>query len=364
MSMDSDFHRVPIGTLRSFVRDALASCGVPEIDADSAAELITEADLTGVDTHGIFRLPQYVSALKAGAINPTPRISCLREAGATAVVDGDNGLGHLAVAFAARKATELARNHGVGWVGIRQSNHAGAGSIYAAMPVRAGMVGLYAAVSGANFMAPWGGAEALLGTNPIAFGIPAGEGTPVILDMATSVASFGAIKNHALQGKSLPVGWVVDRRNGQPLTDATQIEKGILLPIGGYKGSGLALVIGLLAGVLNGAAFGQDLSGTAGDVSKASNTGQLIVALDIRRFLDPAAFAATVRQHLDDMRQSERLPGIDEIRIPGDERERRRHERLAYGVPVSTALVAKLNELSDDLHLRPLSARRGDTWGS
>jgi L-2-hydroxycarboxylate dehydrogenase (NAD+) len=356
MSVRPDNQRVSIKALRSLVGDALVACGVPASDAALAAELITEADLTGVDTHGIFRLPQYVSALRTGAINPVAQISCIRESAATAVVDGDNGLGHLAVAYAARKAIELARAYGVAWVGVRHSNHAGAGSVYAAMPVQSGMVGLYAAVSGVNFMAPWGGAEPLLGTNPIAFGIPAGEGAPVILDIATSVASFGAIKNHALQGKSLPVGWAIDRRDGQPLTDPSKIEEGMLLPIGGYKGSGLALIVGLLAGVLNGAAFGRDLGATS-EVSKVGNTGQLIMALDIGRFLEPAVFAAAVHRHLDDMRGSEPLPGMDGIRIPGDGREKRRQERLANGVPVSGALLTKLDELSDDLKIRPLSAR-------
>src|SRR5918998_1030503 len=255
MSVNDGLQRIRIEALASFVSDALVTCGLSAADAAAAAELITEADLIGVDTHGIFRLPQYVNALRAGTINPVPRISCVREAGATAVVDGDNGLGHLVVAFAARKAIELARTYGVAWVGARNSNHAGAGAVYAAMPVEAGMVGIYAAVSGSNLMAPWGGAEPLLGTNPIAVGIPAGEGAPVILDIATSVASFGAIKNHALQGKALPVGWVVDR-NGQPLTDPARAGEGMLLPIGGHKGSGLSLAIGLLAGVMNGAAFG------------------------------------------------------------------------------------------------------------
>jgi L-2-hydroxycarboxylate dehydrogenase (NAD+) len=355
MNADDGIQRIPVEALASFVSDALVKCGLSAADAAAAAELITEADLIGVDTHGIFRLPQYVNALRAGTINPVPRISCVREAGATAVVDGDNGLGHLVVAFAARKAIELARTYGVAWVGTRNSNHAGAGAVYAAMPVEAGMVGIYAAVSGSNLMAPWGGAEPLLGTNPIAVGIPAGEGAPVLLDIATSVASFGAIKNHALQGKALPVGWVVDR-NGQPLTDPARAGEGMLLPIGGHKGSGLSLAIGLLAGVMNGAAFGRDLSAIARD-AKASNSGQLVIALDIGRFMDPAAFTATVRRHLDDLRRSAPMPGAGAVRIPGEGRERRRQERLAQGVPLSNALTAKLDDLSDDLQVRPLSAR-------
>ena len=134
-----------------------------------------EADLTGADAHGVFRLPQYVRRLKAGGFNKRPNITVKRSAPATALVDGDNGMGHLVMTYAANLAVEIAREAGVAWVGVRRSNHSGAGSTYAAMPLAHDMVGIYSAVSGSNFMAPWGGAEPLLGTNPIAVGIPTGN---------------------------------------------------------------------------------------------------------------------------------------------------------------------------------------------
>ena len=148
---------------------------------------------------------------------------------------------------------------GVGWVGARNSNHAGAAGIYPEMAVAHGMVGIYAAVSTINHMAPWGGAEALMGTNPIAIGIPAGKEAPVLLDIATSVSSFGNIRQHLARDEPLQEGWVVHSKTGEPITDPKKVGEGVLLPIGGHKGSGLALMIGLLAGVLNGAAFGRDV---------------------------------------------------------------------------------------------------------
>src|SRR5690606_20015307 len=163
--------------------------------------LMLGADLIGSDAHGIFRLSQYAGWLRAGRINPKPDIRVVQKGPATALVDGDNGMGHLVMARAAQLAIEMARESGVAWVGARRSNHAGAGALYASMPVEHGMVGIYMAVSSANHMAPWGGAEQLLGTNPIAFGIPAGEEPPVIFDMATSVAAFGKIRTHALENK-------------------------------------------------------------------------------------------------------------------------------------------------------------------
>ena len=205
--------------LRQFACAAFAAVGLPDADAEAIAALMIEADLVGADAHGIFRLPQYIRRIEGGAVNRTPAITVRRTAPATALVDGDNGMGHLVMARAAAEAVALAREAGVGWVGVRGSNHAGPASLYAAMPVEHGMVGIYSAVASANHMAPWGGVDALLGTNPLAIGVPAGDAAPIILDMATTVASYGTVKNYALQGKAMPEGWMVDRQDGAPLTD-------------------------------------------------------------------------------------------------------------------------------------------------
>ena len=234
---------VPAGTLAAFAYRAFVAVGLPEEAAASVASLMVEADLIGADAHGIFRLPQFVRRIEGGGVNRTPDIQVHRTAAATALVDGDNGMGHLVMARAAEVAVDLARESGVGWVGTRRSNHAGPASIYAAMPVDHGMVGIYSAVASANHMGPWGGVDALLGTNPLAVGVPAGDEPPVILDIATTVVSYGTVKNYALQGKAMPEGWMIDRRSGAPLADAARRAEGILLPIGGYKGAGLSLML-------------------------------------------------------------------------------------------------------------------------
>ncbi len=169
---------VPAARLIAFTASALAACGLPPADAEAVAAAMVEADLTGVETHGIARLPQYVPWLRGGTINPRANITVAERGPATAVVDGDNGMGHLVMSHAARTAAELARQSGVGWVGSRRSNHAGAGGIYAAMLLEHGMIGIYGAASSANHMAVWGGSEPLLGTNPIAVAIPAGAEPP------------------------------------------------------------------------------------------------------------------------------------------------------------------------------------------
>src|SRR5262249_6230466 len=260
----------------------------------------TEADLTGADAHGIFRLPQYVRRIRAGGVNTRPRITIERTA-ATALVDGDNGIGHLVVSRAAETAIELARDAGIAWVGVRRSNHAGTAGLYAAMPVEHGMIGLYGAVANANHMAVWGGAELLLGTNPLGIAVPSGDG-PVVLDMATTVVSYGTVKQYALARPDMPAGWLVDSETGSPLTDPKRSAEGLLLPIGGYKGSGLAIMLGLLGGVLNGAAFGRDVIDFNYNQDGATNTGQFMVAIDVARFVPLATFAAETDRHLADLR--------------------------------------------------------------
>lgn len=340
--------------LRRFTARALARTGLPDADADRVAELMLEADLVGADAHGIFRLPQYVQRLEAGGVNPRPAIAVNRTGPATALVDGDNGMGHLVVACAAETAIELARECGVAWVGTHRSNHAGPASIYAAMPVAAGMVGLYSAVASANHMAPWGGTDLLLGTNPLAIGVPAGQEPPVILDIATTVVSYGTIKSHALRGVELAQDWMIDRKTGAPLTDPARTAEGVLLPIGGYKGAGLALVLGLLAGPLNGAAVGAGVVDFNADQSSAANTGQFVVALDIARFTDPAIFAAAVDRHVRELQASTRLPGVQSIRLPGVERAARRAHREREGVPLPGPVLDRLDALGTRLGIGTL----------
>jgi LDH2 family malate/lactate/ureidoglycolate dehydrogenase len=347
----------PASSLLSFTHDTLRACGLPQRDAEIASKQMVEADLTGADAHGIFRLPSYVKVLQQGRINPKADIRIVNRGPATALIDGDNGIGHLVMTYATETAVELARASGVAWVGARRSNHAGAAGIYPAMIMSHGMIGIYAASSSANHLAPTGGAEPLLGTNPIAVAIPAGAEPPIVLDIATSVIAFGAIRTAALQGTPIPEGWMVDPATGKPLTDPKRGSHGLMTPIGGYKGAGLALVIGLLAGVLNGAAFGRDVSDFNAEKGGETNTGQFVIALDIARFMEPARFVAEIDRHLRDLKSSQRLPGFDAIRLPGMERLRRRDERSRNGVMLAPALVKQLDELAANLTIAPLAQR-------
>jgi L-2-hydroxycarboxylate dehydrogenase (NAD+) len=352
----SQANRVPITAVRSLIEDALTVVGLPREDAAVCARLMGEADLTGADAHGVFRLPQYVRRLKAGGFNKHPNITVTRSAPATALVDGDNGMGHLVMSRAAETAIALARETGVSWVGVRRSNHAGPAGLYAEMPAAQGMIGIYAAVANANHMAVWGGADPLLGTNPLAIGVPSGAG-PMVLDMATTVVSYGTVKNYALQGKSLEKGWMVNTATGEDIVDARRAAEGLLLPIGGYKGSGLAVMLGFLAGPLNCAVFGREVVDFNADDTSETNTGHFIIAFDVTRFLPLAAYTAEVDRHVGELKESRRLPGVGEIRMPGERRRACREDRMRNGVPLAPALVTQLDTMAAQLALAPLHSR-------
>jgi L-2-hydroxycarboxylate dehydrogenase (NAD+) len=346
--------RVAAPAIAAFIRDAMTAVGAPPADAAKIAELMLEADLAGADAHGVFRLPQYIRRIKAGGVNPKPNIAVEKTAPATAIVDGDNGMGHLVMQRAADTAFALAKEAGVAWVGARRSNHAGAAGTYAAMALPHDMIGIYSAVANANHMPAWGAAESLLSTNPIAIAVPAGQEAPVVLDIATTVVSYGTVKAYKLQGKPMPEGWMVSATDGKPLTDSARSAEGLLLPIGGHKGAGLALVLGLLAGVLNGAAFGREVVDFNADDESACNTGHFIIALDISRFIPLATFKSEIDRQLRDLKASPVLPGFDAIRLPGEQRQVRRAERMAKGVPVFPEVVAQLDKLAGELKIDPL----------
>ena len=349
--------RIPIAAVTALIVDAMIKSGVPAADAGKIAELMVEADLTGADAHGVFRLPQYVNRLKLGSTNAKPSIKVNRTAPATALVDGDNGMGHLVVARAAETAIELARECGVAWVGCFMSGHAGAAGVYAALPLKADMIGIYSAVANANHMPLAGGAEPLLGTNPLAIAIPAGEEPPLVLDIATSIVSYGTIKNHRLQNKPLAADWMVDPKTGAAITDPHKSMEALLLPMAGYKGAGLALMLGLLGGTLNGALFGRDCVDFNLEPGKVTNTGQFVVALDPSKFQKIEHFKAEVDRHARSLRNSRPLPGSDAVRLPGDARAKRRADRVANGLALLPELLVQLDKLAGELAIKPLRER-------
>jgi LDH2 family malate/lactate/ureidoglycolate dehydrogenase len=318
---------------------------------------MAQADLQGSDGHGVTRLPQYARRIKAGGFNVSPNIRVVRDHPGTALIDGDNGMGHLVMKRAAEIAIEKARITGIAWVSSQFSNHAGPASLYASMPLAHDMIGLYFAVGNANHLPPWGGLDMLLSTNPIAAAIPAGNERAIVLDMATTVAAYGKVKTKALRGETMPEGWMIDRE-GKPLTDPKRAEEGMLLPLGGmeagYKGYGLALIIGLLAGTLGGAAMGKDVIDFNHDDGSVTNTGQAIAAINIAAFGEVDVFKSSVDRLIGDLRGSARIPGVDRIYVPGERSHEIRERRSSNGIPIASALLQGLDKLAGELGIAKL----------
>jgi L-2-hydroxycarboxylate dehydrogenase (NAD+) len=347
--------RIPAAQVRRFINAAMERLGLPAEDAHCVADLMTQAELQGSDGHGVIRLVPYARRIRAGGVNVRPHIRIVKEKAGMALLDGDNGMGHLVMAKAAHIAIAKARQCGVAWVGARSSNHAGPASLYARMALAHDMIGLYFAVGNANHLPPWGGLETLLSTNPIAVAVPAGQEPPVVLDMATTVAAYGKVKAKAQRGEAMPEGWMIDRE-GRPLTDPKRAEEGFLLPIGGYKGYGLAVIIGLLAGTLNGAAMGREVIDFNHDDSTPTNTGQAILVIDPDAFGDVQAFKERVDQLVRELRASERMPGVDRIRLPGEQSHEKRLANERDGLALPASLRSQLDQLASELAIAPLAA--------
>ena len=342
--------------LEEFTAAAMMALGLPSEDAAAVATLMVEADMQGSDGHGVIRLAPYAKRILAGGINLKPNIKVVQERTAMALVDGDNGMGHLVMKKATELAIHKARTAGIAWVGSRLSNHAGPASLYARMALQHDMIGLYFAVGNANHLPPWGGLDMLLSTNPIAAAIPTLNEVPVVLDMATTVAAYGKVKAKAQRGEMMPEGWMIDRQ-GKPLLDPTKSEEGFLLPIGGYKGYGLSLIVGILAGTLNGAAMGRQVIDFNKDFSTTTNTGQAIAIIDPSAFGDITEFKQNVDTLVRELRGSERMPGVDRIWLPGEQSHEKRLSNEAHGIVLAPSLMKQLNDLAAQLNITPLDVQ-------
>jgi L-2-hydroxycarboxylate dehydrogenase (NAD+) len=327
--------RVPAVTLVEFASAVLQAVDVPASDALVTATRLVEADERGRTGHGLIRLPSYVTRIRAGGVNVRPAIAVRHETPVSALVDGDNGLGQVVMTQATELAISKAAQSGLAWVGTTSSNHAGAAGLYPAMAAEAGLIGLYLAVANANGMPPWGGTNPLLGTNPLAIAVPA-QPHPFLLDIATTAASHGTIKVAAQQGTPMPEGWVVDT-DGRPITDPAHAHEGYLVPMGGYKGSGLTIAIGLLAGVLNGAAFGASVVDHRRDQVTPTNTGQAILVLRPDLFGPREQILAGLTEHIAALRDSG-----GSVHLPGDGAAASLTETRRRGVPVPALLARDL----------------------
>ena len=331
--------------LREYATQVFMKYGMPRDEAAIVADHLVEADLRGVYSHGVLRIEPYTARLKAGAMKARPKITILRETPGTALVDGDDGSGQVVGVRAMEIAIRKAKEVGVGYVGVRHSNHFGTCAYYAQMAVAHDMIGFAATPGGTNIMAPWGGITPLLGNNPFGVAIPAGKEFPVVLDMAQSVVARGKIAHAVKTGSPIPPTWALNR-HGEPTTDAKEGYAGLVQPVGGYKGYGMSFVIMALGSVLNGACFGTGVPVFDDGIKPDLNIGHICQAIDINAFMDPAEFKAKMDEAIHEMHGSELARGADRIYVPGEMEWLKRQERLKSGIPVAAGVWKDLETAS------------------
>jgi LDH2 family malate/lactate/ureidoglycolate dehydrogenase len=312
---------------------------VPPDHAREAAGCLMKAELRGVDSHGLVRLPVYARRIQSGVVNPRPDLRVASAKGATALIDGDNGLGPVVGARAMETALDLARQHGTGFVGVRHSNHFGPAAYYVEKAIAAGCIGVAISNAPPN-MAPFGGRSRFLGTNPLAIGIPAGRESPLIFDASTSVVARGKIILAAQTGTSIPEGWAVDPE-GHPTTDADLALAGAVLPFGGPKGSALSFIIDIACGVLTGAAFASHLN-TLEDLSAVQDVGHVLAAIRTDLFLSDEAFRDRMDAILLMLKAAPPAPGVERVLIPGEIELANESRLRQQGIELAPAIVAEL----------------------
>ena len=356
MTGDRSLHAVPLSTLVEFSRDVLQAAGVPGDGAALISDSLVNADARGLASHGVVRLlPVYVRRLKAGTTRPVPEVRVVRRRGNVALLDGDAGAGPVVGHKAMALAIEIAQAGGVGVVGVRHSSHFGTGAFFVEQAARAGMLGLALTNAPAN-MPPAGGRSRFFGTNPLAIGLPSGSDQPVVLDMSTSVVARGKIVMAHKAGQPIPPGWAIDEQ-GEPTQDTEAALRGAVLPMAGYKGAGLALMIDLLCGVLTGAAFGPHIVDLYNEGDQTQNVGHFFMAVDIDAFLPLDEWKARVEEFAEEVRSQPRQPGVDRIYLPGEIEHERIAQSVRTGVFLPEAGWKELDDLAERLDVQPLSER-------
>lgn len=293
------------------------AAGVPAADAQIMTDVLMQTEMRGVFTHGFFRVPYYLNCIRSEGIKTNGEITILRDSPSLAVVDGNDNLGMVISRKAMALAIEKAKNTGIGIVNVRGSHHFGAAGYYTNMCVDQGMMGM-AMSNGDVLVAATGSRVRTIGNNPFAFAVPAGKYDRVVYDIAMSHTSDKKVVKMAKEGQKLPDGWLIDK-NGVPTNDPCEYEKGgTLMPFGGYKGYGMAMMVELLAAVLSGAAITNDVHAWNQNPEKGGNVGHFFMALDISRIAEPERFIRDTEEMIDGIKNSEKAVGVKEIFFPGE----------------------------------------------
>jgi len=348
--------RVDWDSLRKFCEEVLSAAGVPEKDARIVAAALVDADLAGMKSHGVTRLNDYLLRMEQGLMTPTTKIEIVRETPSTALLDANDGWGQVASERAVELVVEKAREVGSAWVGVRNSNHNGTAGYWTVKIAREGMVGI-CSMNTSPVMTAHGSRRPTLGTNPLSIAVPSSSGRPVVLDMATSNQARGKIILAAKNNDPIPEGWAITSE-GLPTTDAKEALKGSVLPLGGPKGSGLAIMLDILTGVLTGAEFGAKMPRMYDD-PQPQRVGHMFSAISVEAFMPMTEFLSRMDEKERETRQGPPAPGFEKVSMPGDGT----HERMAThredGIPLPDEVYADLLDAAGRYGVSPETLESG-----
>ncbi|WP_137176903.1 Ldh family oxidoreductase [Roseomonas sp. AR75] len=324
--------QVRADALRGHVAALFAAAGVPQEDAALVADTLVRADLWGHSSHGVMRAPWYLDRLRTGVMTPVTAPETVVDAGAICVIDGRDGVGQVIAHRAMTDAIRRARQHGVGIISVRLSNHHGALGYFTRMAAEQGCIGFLAA-NGSPAMAPWGGRKQMIGTNPWSIAAPAGRHAPMMLDIANTVVARGKIFLARQKGQPIPLGWAIDAE-GRPTTDPIAALSGVILPMAEHKGYAISLMMDVLSGVLSGSSVMTEVNGPY-VADKRSGSGHFVMALDIARFGPLDAFERRIEGMIAEIKAVPRAEGFDEVFYPGEieARNEARHLREGLDLP-------------------------------
>ncbi len=309
--------RIAIDEIRSRSKAAFENAGLCASDAEIITAVLLETEMRGVFTHGFTRLERYINCMKCGGIKKDGNYSVIYNSPSWACIDGNDNLGIIIAYKAMKLAMQKARETGIGIVNVRGSHHFGAAGYYSSMCADAGMAG-FAMSNGDILVAATGSAEKTIGNNPFSYAFPAKKYGKVVYDIAMSHTSDQKVLQYELEGKELPEGWIIDA-DGRPTTDASEYMKGgTLMPFGGYKGYGLAMMVELFAATLSGAAMTRDVHAWNTNPESGGNVGHMFAAIDISRLGDREAYMSRVDEMIDEIKSSKKADGVDKIFYPGE----------------------------------------------
>ena len=343
--------------LSAFVGRAATRAGVPEDQLDAFVASFVEADLRGVSSHGVARIPAYVRALIQGIVNPAPVLRTINRGPATALVDADNGLGMVTGQLAMDLAIEIASESGTGMVSVRNSNHSGMLAIHVLRATRAGMIGFFTS-NGPAIMVPWGGADPRLSNGPFAWAFPRGGGAhPIVVDMAASATARGKIRLLAAVGESIPEGWAIDA-DGRATTDARTAMDGAVLPAAGHKGYGMAVAHEALAAVLGGGRLAVDAPreflADGATVLDSWQIGHLAMAIDPDAFVGRDAFGAELDRLVAEIGTTRLAEGVSRVMMPGDPEWEARERNVHDGIPLPARTIDDLAAFAAEIDIAAL----------